>query len=118
MGIEKTVPLSLTPLRLIQVIKKIAVMAITTRYSNVSGNAEVLWKAAVGKGYSSVSIQGDYLYTMGNDDGKDTVYCLDFETGAVVWTYSYSQRQGQYPGLPPICTHRPDGSAFHPYAGV
>ena len=64
----------------------------------VSGNTDILWKAVVGKGYSSVSVQGDYLYTMGNNDGKDTVYCLDFETGAVVWTYSYSQGLGQYPG--------------------
>ena len=64
----------------------------------LSKGSDLLWKVAVGKGYSSVSIQGDYLYTMGNEDGKDTVYCLEFDTGRVVWAYSYNQSLGQYPG--------------------
>ena len=37
----------------------------------------MLWKAAVGLGFSSVSVAQGRLYTMGHQDGKDIVYCLD-----------------------------------------
>ncbi len=48
-----------------------------------------LWKAAVGQGYSSVSVSQGRLYTMGVVDGKETVWCLDANTGAVLWKHSY-----------------------------
>ena len=40
-----------------------------------------VWRARVGFGYSAVSIKGDYLYSMGNDDGIDTVFCPLVENG-------------------------------------
>ncbi len=49
-----------------------------------------LWKAAVGVGFSSMSISQGRVYTMGNDgDATDTVWCLDAATGAPVWKHSY-----------------------------
>src|SRR5690349_20171711 len=36
-----------------------------------------LWKVEVGIGYSGVAISQDCAYTVGNADGRDTVYCLD-----------------------------------------
>jgi len=64
-----------------------------------------LWKAAVGEGYSSVSVSGGRAYTMGSSkvDGineEDTVWCLDAKTGAVVWKYSYVCHQGGSPNYP------------------
>ena len=48
-----------------------------------------LWKAAVGIGFSSVSVSQGRVYTLGNDKETDTVFCLEAETGAVAWKYSY-----------------------------
>lgn len=48
-----------------------------------------LWKSNVGIGFSSMSVTGGKLFTMGNRDDEDHVYCLDAETGETVWHYSY-----------------------------
>jgi outer membrane protein assembly factor BamB len=50
---------------------------------------KLLWKTSVGTGFSSMAVSIGRLYTMGNTDNTDTVYCLDAETGAVVWKHSY-----------------------------
>jgi len=49
----------------------------------------IAWKASVGTGFSSVTVSGGRLYTMGNEDNTDTVYCLDAATGKQLWTHSY-----------------------------
>lgn len=49
-----------------------------------------LWKADVGTGYSGVSVVAGRLYTVGNTGSTDIVYCLDAETGTVVWKHSYT----------------------------
>ena len=41
-----------------------------------------LWESDLGKGYSTVAVVGGRIYTTG---GK-TLYCLEVETGEVVWT--------------------------------
>jgi outer membrane protein assembly factor BamB len=54
-----------------------------------------LWIKYVGPGsagatcYSSVSIVGNRAYTMGWENGNDTVLCLDAATGANIWKFSY-----------------------------
>ena len=40
-----------------------------------------LWKAAIGVGFSSVSVVGDRLFTMGHTGENDNVYCLSASTG-------------------------------------
>lgn len=59
---------------------------------------KVLWEAQLGAGYSSVSIAGPYLYTMGNISNQDIVYCLQADTGKEVWRYSYPCKAASYPG--------------------
>jgi outer membrane protein assembly factor BamB len=49
----------------------------------------VLWKASVGKGFSSFAVAGGKAVTMGNADGADTVWCFDAEKGSVLWKHSY-----------------------------
>lgn len=49
-----------------------------------------LWKAAVGMGFSSVSVSKGRVFTMGNNGKEDTVSCFDAETGNPVWKYSYA----------------------------
>ncbi|MFV2065852.1 MAG: PQQ-binding-like beta-propeller repeat protein, partial [Pirellulales bacterium] len=60
------------------------------------------WQAKVGTGFSSMAVTSGRLYTMGHSappddtsdasapaDERDTVWCLDAETGAERWHYSY-----------------------------
>ena len=65
------------------------------------------WRANVGKGSSSPLVAGGKLYTMGWNEGKDVVVCLDAATGKEVWSQSYASPlfgrlalgdQGQYAG--------------------
>ena len=48
-----------------------------------------LWKASVGTGFSSVSVSKGRVYTMGNTDNKDHVFCFDADTGKQIWKHSY-----------------------------
>lgn len=52
----------------------------------------------MGVGYSSVSVCRGRVYTMGNAKDTDTVYCLDADTGAVIWRRSYACKGGVHPG--------------------
>ena len=54
----------------------------------------VLWRAAVGTGFSSCSISQGRLYTMGNTNGQDTVWCLDDATGQPLWQHTYGSKLG------------------------
>ena len=49
-----------------------------------------IWKASVGTGTSSVTVSGERAFTMGNTGGKDVVWCLDAQTGSVVWKHEYA----------------------------
>ena len=50
---------------------------------------QMTWKTNVGRGFSSATVVGDRLYTMGFIKDQDIVYCLNAETGDEIWTYSY-----------------------------
>jgi outer membrane protein assembly factor BamB len=54
----------------------------------------VLWKAAVGTGFSTFAVAGGRAFTLGNDDNTDTVFCLDAETGKVLWSHAYPSDLG------------------------
>src|SRR5437868_2340174 len=49
-----------------------------------------VWQASVGVGYSSESVAKGRLYTMGNSDETDFVYCLDANTGQEIWKHDYA----------------------------
>lgn len=90
-----------------------------------------LWKAEVGIGFSSFSVVGNRVYTMGNRDGQDTVWCLDAETGATLWKHTYAcELDPKYyeggPGATPTVTteavytlsKKGHAFAFHPETGA
>ncbi len=53
-----------------------------------------IWECKLGDGHSAVSVVGDRLYTIGTTGESretDTVYCLDTETGQIVWKHEYAR---------------------------
>jgi len=72
---------------------------------------EVLWQVQVGEGFSTVSVVGDRVYTMGNTGGVDTVWCLSAEDGKPVWRHRYRCKPHQYKG--PRCTPTLDGDRVY-----
>ena len=55
---------------------------------------KVLWRASVGTGFSSVSVSGGRIYTMGNAREEDTVWSLDARTGKPIWKHTYASKLG------------------------
>lgn len=53
------------------------------------GGPQKLWTANVGVGFASFTVANGRVYTTGNANGKDTVYCFDAQTGKVLWQHSY-----------------------------
>lgn len=53
------------------------------------GGLQEVWRAEVGVGFSSFAVSGGRVYTMGNAEERDTVWCLDTATGEVVWEFGY-----------------------------
>ena len=47
------------------------------------------WTHELGVGFSSISVVGNRLLSMGHKDGIETVWCLDSRTGEVLWTHAY-----------------------------
>lgn len=53
------------------------------------GGPPIAWRAAVGTGFSSITIADGCAMTMGNEDNTDTIYCLNADTGKTIWKHSY-----------------------------
>jgi outer membrane protein assembly factor BamB len=73
-----------------------------------------LWEGSVGIGYSSFSVGGGKLYTMGNAQEVDNVLCFDAETGKQLWKHEYpcsSKDPNGYPGT--RCTPTIDGDRVY-----
>lgn len=57
----------------------------------LAGGAKPLWRGKVGTGFSGIVVADGRLYTMGNEDATDTVWCLDASTGKELWKHSYAE---------------------------
>lgn len=58
-----------------------------------------LWELKVGDAFSSFAAVGDRLYTCGEKDRKQTVWCLSAETGKVIWTQGFEERYVEPGGM-------------------
>jgi outer membrane protein assembly factor BamB len=82
----------------------------------LNSGSHILWETNIGQGHSSISVKGDYLYTMGenriisNQDtlNEEIVYCFNAKTGSEIWQYAYPCRHLRWPG--PAATPTIDGS--------
>ena len=81
------------------------------RPHKLGSKTKIAWQVDVGAGFSSPSIRGDRLYTMGNAGGADSVYCLDAGSGEEIWSHTYPCRAGSYPG--PLSTPTVEGDAAY-----
>lgn len=54
-----------------------------------AGGPAKLWDGACGVGYSSFAVANGRVYTMGNVQEQDTIFCFDAETGQQKWKYEY-----------------------------
>ena len=62
-------------------------------YEAFNQGPRILWQTDVGHGYSSVSVNGDYLYTMGNTNKINKVLCLNTKTGNEVWNFEFKSTE-------------------------
>ena len=53
------------------------------------GARAVSWTKHVGIGYSTVSVRDGRAYTTGWENGGETLYCLDAETGQTKWSHTH-----------------------------
>src|SRR4051794_6473601 len=51
-----------------------------------------LWKGSVGGGYSTLSVASGRVFTCGSVGKKETIYCLDEETGKTLWKHTYTTK--------------------------
>lgn len=54
------------------------------------GEAAIAWKAEVGTGFSSMVTANGRVYTMGNENDVESVFCVDAQTGQVIWKHDYA----------------------------
>jgi len=51
---------------------------------------KVLWRESVGTGFASISVSQDRVYTMGNTNNQDTLWCFEAGTGKRLWQHTYA----------------------------
>ena len=47
------------------------------------------WTREIGTGFSTMSVVGKRMFAMGHKDGIETVWCLNPQSGEVLWTHEY-----------------------------
>jgi outer membrane protein assembly factor BamB len=82
-----------------------------------AGGPRVLWRQAVGRGFSCVAVSGGRLYTMEQEEGPagthEAVACLDALTGRVVWRFRYANHYEERFGSGPRSTPAVDGNRVY-----
>ena len=58
-----------------------------------------VWEVKRGSGHAPVAVAGDYLVMIHTLNGKETIECLEPETGKRYWKYEYSVRLGSNYGI-------------------
>ncbi len=53
---------------------------------------KTLWAKDIGKGCSSFAISGGRVFTTGNKNDQDTLWCFDAQTGKELWKKTYPEK--------------------------
>ncbi len=79
-----------------------------------SGGPRLVWSSdKAGLGYSSFSVVGDRLYSMGQEGREEFVFALDVKTGERLWTQAVGAGYENQFGGGPRCTPTVDGDALY-----
>ena len=91
---------------------------------------KVIWELDVGLGYSSIVESDGLVYTQGNKNGRNTLYCVNAESGNIIWKHTYPCKKdpkyfdGGSRSTPAIankmvflCSHEGDLYALDAYTG-
>ncbi len=73
----------------------------------------VLWKRAIGEGYSGISVTGDRLYTMDSDETAEYVLALEAGSGKEVWRVPAGPKLIDSMGNGPRTTPTLDGGTVY-----
>ena len=65
--------------------------------------------------WSAPVVRGNRLVTMGREGGKDLVFCLDSQTGKLLWLQSYAAAAGKEQGPGARATPSIDGDRVYTY---
>jgi outer membrane protein assembly factor BamB len=49
----------------------------------------IVWRTNVGIGFSSMAVSRGHLFTLGNNQDEESLYCIDTLTGAIRWKHTY-----------------------------
>ncbi len=77
------------------------------------GGPKVLWRAALGNGYSGISIAGGRAYTMFGSDGDEVAIALDAATGKEIWRFRVDDDRFDSQGSGPRSTPTVDGDRVY-----
>ncbi|MFO0810266.1 MAG: PQQ-binding-like beta-propeller repeat protein [Gemmataceae bacterium] len=79
-----------------------------------AGGPKLVWTYdKAGIGFSSVSVVGDRLYSMGQDDKDEYVFALDVKSGDQVWKQPVGANYQNRNGSGPRCAPTVDGDALY-----
>ena len=79
---------------------------------------KLLWTArGLGEGYSSVSVSGNLLFTMGTKANEEVVIAIDINTGEIVWSQSNGSVFKNNQGNGPRSTPTIDGAVLYALGG-
>jgi len=74
----------------------------------------LLWKASgLGRGFSSVAVANDRIYTMGDSGGVQEVLCLSEKDGKQIWAQKIGNEWEPNGYAGPRCTPTVDGNAIY-----
>jgi outer membrane protein assembly factor BamB len=73
----------------------------------------VLWRRAIGEGYSSISAVGDRLYTMDSDGTTEYVIALEAGSGKEIWRVPAGPKLNDAMGNGPRTTPTVDGATLY-----
>jgi len=71
-----------------------------------------LWKVEVGPGHADPAVLNGRVYIMGRVSTQDVVFCLNADTGVIVWKYAYDAIASSY-GSGPRATPAVDDKAVY-----
>ncbi len=56
-----------------------------------SNKPNFAFRIDIGTGFSSISVANQKAYTMGNENDTDIIYCIDANSGKIIWTHKYPE---------------------------